>query len=418
MSLLHIIPYPIVPPRGGGALRCYHILRQLARFYDVHAIVFQREDALRNGVDGYKVPDNVHIYSPLDHPPPHTVFDRLPKRLGPGLHYRWLRRSWRGPATAELLRSHHLIKKIVSDYTIDIAVFEHISSMSVAPWLNRLNPRTLRILDAHNVDHRLMAQEIENKKKRGLTNAEQRLLASTTWIEHHLGQYVDAFFACSDDDRLTLERCSGINGHTIPNGVDTQRVAWREPATGKATDLLFCGSLGYRPNIDGLNWFGMEIWPLLKQAAPDVRLTVIGRGGNKADFRNLPEDPQVNWIGEVDATLPYYHKAAVHICPLRMGSGTRLKILESMSAGTPMVSTKIGAEGIQAVSGRHLLLADDPTDFAQAVVGLLENAELRMAISREARKLVEERYDWDVVGERMKRTIEKIAHGTHGTHGK
>ena len=384
------------------------MLRQLARFHDVHAVVFQRSEELDREGDGYERPDNVRVYTPHDTPPPKTVFDRLPARAGPGLHYRWLRRSWRGPAGNELLRSHHLVKSILREHPIDAVVFEHLSTMAAAPLVKRLSPNTVRILDAHNVDHLLMEQNLQIQNGNHWTREQRKTLASVKRTEHNLGKSVEAFFACSDEDRRTLESCAGIRGYTVPNGVDTGKIAWKPPVPGNEKRLLFCGSLGYEPNMDGLKWFGEDIWPQVKETVPGVVLTVIGRGNFRDAYGDFPDDPQVNWVGEVDTTLPYYQEADILLCPLRMGSGTRLKILEAMSAGTPVVATRAGVEGINAIGGEHLLVGDSPEDFAAAVTALLNDHERRAAISRAGRELVCRSYDWNVSGGRMAEAIEQL----------
>lgn len=163
--LLTICHYGLLPIRGGGALRSFHLLRQLAREHEVHAIVFQREAGLRQGTEGYKLPDSVRVYSPSDDPPPRTLFDKLPRRLGPGLHYRWLRRSWQGPASGDVLRCQHLIRRILSEQQIDVVTLEYVGLLGAASLIQRLSPRTLRILNAHNVDHKLMAQEFASRER-------------------------------------------------------------------------------------------------------------------------------------------------------------------------------------------------------------------------------------------------------------
>ena len=406
-SLLHIIPYRIVPPRGGGALRCFHLLRQLARFHDVHAIVFQREEELRAGVDGYKVPDNVHLYSPLDIPPPRTIFDRLPRRLGPGLHYRWLRRSWRGPAGAELLRSHHLIARILRETRIDAVLYEHVSTMSAAPLVKRLSPSTVQILDAHNVDHLLIKQEIASAAGPSPTRRQRQSLANVRWTEHNLGRFVDTFFACSDTDRESLAACSGLPGYTVPNGVDTRAFPYdANTAKSSSPHILFSGLMSTKANHDALLWLRDEIWPAIHAARSDLRLLLVGKGMAPELAKDLGRMPGVELVGEVPDMQPYFQKASVALVPLRIGSGTRLKILEAMSQGNPVVSTSKGAEGLGAASGQQLVLADSADALAQGVVKLMEDTATFHRLRHAARSWVAARYDWNVIGEGMKGAIE------------
>lgn len=413
MRILSVIPYPILPPRGGGALRCWHVLRELARAGEVHAVIFQRLAELRAGADGYALPETVRPYSPLDEPPPRTAFDRLPRRLGRALHYRWLRRSLRGPADAVLLRSWHLVERILREQPIDAAVFEHTGTMMAAPLVRRVSPATVRILDAHNVDCRLLEQECRAASPAGrLDRRQRRLIGATRWTETHLHRFVDAAWACSDADRDVLVALNRgrVRGFTIPNGVDTQRLACADAAPSSA-EVLFCGSLNYAPNVDGLEWFARDIWPRIAHRCPRARLVVVGRGAAPDAFASLRRDDRVEFAGEVPDVAPYYRRAAVAVCPLRAGSGTRLKILEAMSLGTPVVSTRLGAEGIDLRHGEHALLADEPDSFAEQTAAVLRDPSLWRRLRLAAREQAERRYDWRVVGQAMQQSLQQLCAG-------
>ena len=414
--ILTLIPYAPLPLRGGGALRSFHMLRQLARFHEVHAIIFQREAELRTEQDGDKVPDSVRIYSPIDRPPPPSLFDHLPRRLGPGLLYRWLRRDRRGPAEGTLLRSHHLLGEVLLNHDIDVVVFEHLSTMMAAPLVRRLSPRTLRILDAHNIDH-LLGPRMAALAGASPSSDGQRGQRQIEWHEKHLACSVNAVWACSEEDRAVLAALNRIPIEVIPNGVDLSSRPFDErSAKAAVAEILFVGSLNYPPNLDGLRWFVSEIWPRIRAARPDARLTVIGRGGLAEDLAPVRTAPAVDLIGEVPDVTPYYRRDGVFVCPLREGSGTRLKILESMALGNPVVSTQIGAEGIQAESGRDLLIADAPADFADAVLELMADPGRFDHIRHQGRALVEAHYDWNLIGEWAAETIlrwgEESAAGT------
>lgn len=404
--LLTICPYDLIPLRGGGALRSFHLLRQLARFHEIHAILFQPEASLRKEAEGYKVPDNVKIYSPIDTPPPPTTFSRLPSRLGNALYYRWLRRSWAGPANRILLQSWHLFGQILKNHRIDVVLFEGRDAMCAAPWVRRLAPHVLQILDAHNVDHKLLhaqatrAGQIED-------SARQVEVERTRRDEERMGRSVHAFFACSKEDRDQLVALSGIPGCVVPNGVDTKYFAFdSREEKAKSRSILFTGSLQYPPNVDGLVWFLDEIWPLLLQRVPGVEFIVAGAGASAELQARLRSSPQVRFVGEVPDMRPVARQAGVAVCPLRIGSGTRLKILEYMSWGTPVVSTRIGAEGIEARHGEEIVLEDAPERFADAVLRLMNDAELFHRMRNTARKLAETRYDWDRVGAMAAAAIE------------
>jgi glycosyltransferase involved in cell wall biosynthesis len=405
-ALLFICPWPLLPLRGGGALRAFHLLRQLARFHEVHAIIFQPEAEVRCETEGYKIPDAVRVYSVVDQPPPRTWFDRLPQRVGPGLHYRWLRRSWRGPADSVLLQCHHLLRRILETHRVGAVLFEEHSAMMAAPLARRLQPEAARLLNAHNVNHRLAAQELAAADLRPEDDAAWR---RTLWIEEHLGRFVHAFLACSDEDRTLLEECSGVKGYTVGNGVDTRFFAFDDRSDkAQSSCIIFSGWMETAANRDAVRFLLEDIWPEIRAARRDLRLQLVG-GGMAADLRKTADRTDgVDVMGEVRDVRPFFQKAALALVPLRIGSGTRLKILEAMSQGTPVVSTHKGAEGLGAVDGEQLLLADEPDAFVQAVVRLLADRGLFDRLRYAGRAFVEQRYDWNVIGDLAARALAEV----------
>ena len=159
--------------------------------------------------------------------------------------------------------------------------------------------------------------------------------------------------------------------------------------------LLFVGDLSWAPNAEGLRWFADSVWPLVRSRLPRARVEVLGRAVPPDLRRRAPD-----WIflGEGGDTRPLWARADVAIVPLRAGGGTRLKILEAAACGVPVVSTTVGAEGLELASEAEILLRDDPPAFADALVRLLGDTALRRGIAASARLRVEKRYDWRRVG--------------------
>jgi glycosyltransferase involved in cell wall biosynthesis len=178
----------------------------------------------------------------------------------------------------------------------------------------------------------------------------------------------------------------------IPTGVDTAYFAPGERSSASRR-VVFTGSMDWLPNVDGVLYFCREILPIVRQAVPDVTFSIVGRAPTQT-VRKLAEEQGVEVTGRVDDVRPYLADAAAYVVPLRIGGGTRLKIFEAMAAWRAVVSTSIGAEGLPTENGRHLLLADNPGDFAQAVATLLLDNNVRQKIEREARTLVTTHYDW------------------------
>ena len=163
---------------------------------------------------------------------------------------------------------------------------------------------------------------------------------------------------------------------------------------------MFTGVMGYEPNADAAQYFCNQIFPLVRREVKDARLLIVGHA-SPPTVQRLAEIGNVSVTGSVADVLPYYQQARLSVVPLRGGGGTRLKILEAMALGRPVVSTSIGCEGLAVRDGIHLEIADEPVAFAQRVVRLLLDRRLREQLAGNARRLVEERYEWSVIAEKL-----------------
>lgn len=185
----------------------------------------------------------------------------------------------------------------------------------------------------------------------------------------------------------------------VENGVACDRLRPLPEAAG-GDGLLFVGTLGYRPNVDAVLHFCERVLPLVRRARPAAHLTVVGRAPDPA-LRRLAGRADVTVVGDVADVTPFYAAARAVVVPLRAGGGTRLKILEAMALGRPVVSTTLGCEGLAVRDDVHLTVADAPAAFANAVVRLLADAPVRAGLTAAARALVETRYDWDAIAGRL-----------------
>jgi glycosyltransferase involved in cell wall biosynthesis len=407
-TILQITPHPVFPPRGGR--RAFFYLRELAREHEVHCIIPQSKTALTGEREGYTMPP-VRVWSTLDRPAPGTLFDLLPKWLGPALQYRWLRRSLGGPAASELLQAWHLLVEALRSKRFDIVIFDHVQTLGMAAIAQRVSPKTIRMFNAHNVDCILNARLAEGTESEAERAHYRGAAGDARKAEVNLKEAVHGFWACSETDRValdTLNRAS-VPGYAVPNGIATEVLPYDgrldKRADGK---LLFCASLNYEPNRRGLEWFRERVWPLILHDVPAVRLVVIGYGAKDGDFPELRADPCVDFVGEVDNVVPWYHRTSLAVVPILEGSGTRVKILEAMALGSPVVSTTIGAEGIEARDGETILLRDRPEVFAAAACELLRDGDLYARLQTGGRALVDAVYDWRVVGGQLNRTVDHI----------
>jgi glycosyltransferase involved in cell wall biosynthesis len=249
------------------------------------------------------------------------------------------------------------------------------------------------VVDSHNIDYDLARQYA---RAGGLV---RRLYAGVNWRKlrrEELATYrqADGVYLCSvaDQQRL-LEEVPGARTLVIPNAADVEY--YQPRATDPVPDartVVFFGHLSYFPNVDGVSYFVQEIWPRIVEVHPKARLKIIG-GEAPRPLLELAR-PGVELTGFVQDLRPHLAEAAAVVVPLRLGGGTRLKIVEAMAMGKAIVSTTLGAEGIEAVPRRDLLVEDQPAAFADAVNRLLAEPSLAARIGQSARQLAVQRYAW------------------------
>jgi len=258
-------------------------------------------------------------------------------------------------------------------------------------------------VDEHNIEHDLRRQSRD--ASRGLV---RRLFHSVNWGKA-LREGVGAWRGCdgvtftsADDEARARALLPSIRSAVIPNAADLEYFRPRpDLPPSDARTALFFGTLNYFPNEDGVRHLLQDIWPLLERSHPRARLKVIGADPTPEVLSH--RGPRVEVAGLVDDLRPHLSEAAVTVVPLRVGGGTRFKILEAMAMGKPVVSTTIGAEGIVATPGRDILLADDPGAFAAAVGRVLDDPDLARRLGAAGRALVEKHYSWTAVAGDLER---------------
>ena len=216
-------------------------------------------------------------------------------------------------------------------------------------------------------------------------------------------RWVRRFSVCvavSERDAAMLREMSpATQVHVVPNGVDSRSFALQTNQRDAET-LLFFGTLSYGPNVEGLIWFCQDVLPIVRASKPDVVLEVVGLNPPPR-VAELGELPGIHVTGFVPDIRPKLWSATTCVVPVLAGGGTRLKILEALAAGCPVISTTVGAEGLELMDGKHLLIADDPKEFARDVVALLESDALRHRLAEGGRRAVAEKYDWQQIAPRL-----------------
>jgi polysaccharide biosynthesis protein PslH len=250
------------------------------------------------------------------------------------------------------------------------------------------------IIDEHNIEYELLQRTYQHEKgwlRKGYNWWEGRLLKP---VELERCRRAPLVLVTSERERLLLKQhLSQSHIEVVPNGVDID-VFDAPAAGGEASTIIFTGTMNYYPNIDAVLFFARECWPLIRARVPDATWLIVGKDP-AAEVRNVASKASgITVTGTVPDVRPYLAKATVAIAPVRIGSGTRLKILEALAMRKAVVSTNLGCEGLSVVAGSHLRVADAAQAFAQAVVDVLQDAEQRMSLGNAGRGLVEANYSW------------------------
>jgi glycosyltransferase involved in cell wall biosynthesis len=394
VRLLWLTPEAPEPGGAGGAIRSYHQLRGLAeRGVELVVVAPAYEHQARGASALADIGVELRLVSRLQSKAVDAAraVASSPRLLATAARAPWL--GWQAAAFWTRLRSS--VSSAFAAGPFDAAVIEHDFAIA---WANEL-PAALPVgLVFHN------AYWTYYEGTGGhLAALEARRFR--THVARHGGR-LSRGWAVSEPDRAEIrEVLPRLAVDVVPNGVDAGRLAQvtGEPEPGR---LLFTGTLDYAPNADAVRWFSDEVLPLVRARRPDARLTVVGRNP-PADVRALDRDGAVEVTGWVDDLAPYQRAAAVTVAPLRSGGGTKLKVLEALAAGRPLVATPIAAEGIDITDGRHLLVRDDAAGFAEAVVELLDDRDRAGALAAAGRELVAQRYDWSVLADAMHDSLER-----------
>jgi len=399
LFLCQTLPYP---PDGGVWIRTYHVLRLLARAFDVTALCFERPpmpgnsaasdiDASRAALGRFAAVEVFPV--PQRHNRVRYLWDHLRSTALRQVYttYMYQSRAFQRRLTG-LLRSRRF----------DLV---HIDSLDLVGYLPACGPLPV-VCVHHDVESDLLRRRAaveRNRWRRAYLRHQARLMErlERVWCER-----VALNVAVSDQDRVMLKRIApGSRITVVPNGVDIDEFY---PGDTAGAGVAFIGGATWAPNLDALNFFCQQILPHLRMGDPHPPPRWIG-SATAEQQRHYGERYGVELTGYVSDVRSLMREAACHIVPLRAGGGTRLKILNSWAMGKAVVSTSIGCEGLAAVDAENILIRDDPKDFARAVLAVLEDEDLRRRLGGHGRITAEELYSWDVIGRQMIETYLTVA---------
>jgi len=291
-----------------------------------------------------------------------------------------------------------LERLLVEDH-FDLIQVESIHLMNYLPGLRNARNHPLVVCDWHNVESDLMRQYAGRERSAARRTYARRTARLMSEAEGRALKEFDAHIAVSEVDAKRLQSVnSDAKIFVIENGVDAEHYAGDQ--AGTKNRIVFVGSMDYHANIEGATNFARAVWPIIQQQQPKLRFTIVGRNP-PAEVTELSSIAGIEVTGSVADVRPYYREALAAVVPLNVGGGSRLKILEAMAAGVPVVSTKLGAEGLDVSDNENVLLAESSAQLANGILKLIETADLRERLITGGHALVRARYDWSMLGAKL-----------------
>ncbi|MFH1279729.1 MAG: glycosyltransferase family 4 protein [Candidatus Eisenbacteria bacterium] len=393
----HFVPWP---PKGGNLQRSYYLMRALAEEATVDLISFHRRASRADGdLPGARaalreICRDVEIF-----PIPNEA-SRL--RFAAGLARNLAERE---PYTVMELRSRPFRQSLARRLREGAYDAVHFDTIDLAPY-RPLAGEGPAVLNHHNIESLLFRRRAPFERNplagryvalqsRRLARAERR------WYR----AFDMNLFVSEADREAAREEAGPFDAEVVPNGVDTEY--YRPGTEGEADRIVWVGGLGWFPNRDAVAHLLADIWPRIRAARPEAELDLVGAAPRPLRPAGW-DGPGVKVHGFVDDLRPLVARAKVFVVPIRVGGGTRLKILDAMAMGKAIVSTTIGAEGLDGSGGEEWITADAPEEFARAVVRLLGDGDARRRVGAAARKGAERRYAWRIVGEKFRRVYRDL----------
>jgi polysaccharide biosynthesis protein PslH len=387
VRVLWLSPRNICPPNTGAKLREFFLAKALGEIAHLTYVHFREPNAYQPSASDLPFCDKVFS---IQKPQSYTTIKLVKGLLG----------KWPLPIENYLSeRMFHVLNQLDTGQRFDVV---HLESIHLAPYkgvFKDYKPRV--IVDWHNIESEALdrfsrnqpyrpKQLYANVTTRRMRDLERQMLATST-----------GHIVCSTrEERVLADLAPNVRIATVPNGVDASSFSEnRLQLNWPPSKIIFVGAMDYYPNIDAVQFFVKNLWSQLRSQFPLCRFVIVGSNPSP-DVLALREISGVDVTGTVEDVRSYYNEADLCVVPLRMGGGTRLKVLEALAAGVPVVSSVLGAEGLQLEHGRHLILADckDPESWICAIASLGQSAEYRYSLATAGMRFVREHYDWVSIG--------------------
>lgn len=397
--LSHNVPYP---PVSGALQRNYNLIKRVAARHNVYLLAFNQKALLFDEKD---VQESRQVLERLCS---HVEILSIPSDFSRFCWHKLVLASCfsKDSYSINWLKSqemHARIKNALKEVKFDLV---HYDTIGLVEYFHDVGS-VVKVLNHHNVESAVM-----KRRARTETNILKRLYFHSEAIKLKLAekefcaQATVNLVVSHPDAAELLEICPQANVALCENGCDTDYLQPTKTESPEPGHLLFMGDFKWYPNRYAILYFIKEVWPELVRECPSVKLTVVGAHSPKELIRLASRDGRLQITGFVEDIRPYFRKADMVICPIRDGGGTRLKILDAMAMGKPIITTSIGCEGIDVIPGRDVVIADTAHEFVVQIKSLMANPSMKAQLSSGVRRIAERKYSWTAISNRLLQTYE------------
>lgn len=400
LFLSQIVPYP---PHGGVLQRGYHLLKEISRYHTIHLVAFVHPEILSTEAQIKESMAHLRLFCRSVH-----YVELWPKKSKFHKYLAFLV-GYIYPYPFSTLAHYscscrHLMKKTLQENDIDLVHFDTIGLAFYRDLVGSIPS----VVTHHNIESNLMARRA-NREQSFLNRHYVRLQSDRLKrFEREKSPYFDMNIMMSENDLVQLrEMAPTVKGTIVPNGVDITYFTPRDDPQENA--IIYTGGMNMFANKDAVMHLIQDIWPRLKSRIADLTFYVIGQDPPRELLEKAKQDPGIVVLGYVDDIRPYVARSAVYVVPIRVGGGTRLKVLDALAQGKAIVSTSVGCEGIAVTDRKNIHIEDDDSAFADRVIELMADKSRRDELGREARKLAETAYSWESVGKLLQQSYDLVA---------
>ena len=403
--LSHLVPYP---PKAGVLLRAHYLVKELAKYHDVDLLAFNQRALIEPYFDSYEQGTNIarqemnkicgrveFVDVPVDRSKFSKVACALSSLVSPM------------PYNINWLKDAHfaeLVKKWCEEKKYDVI---HCDTISLVPFIAEQHGVKLS-LDHHNVESHMLFRRSELEKNLLKKLYFYQEAVKVERYEKKVCPSFDTNLTCSElDTQRFQDLCPTASFTEIPNGVDTEVFTPGEGTEDSCT-LIFIGTLDWYPNTRAARYLANEIWPLVREALPEARVNIIGKGAPEDLLQLSQNDERFSVLGYVDELKPYLDHATIYVCPIDDGGGTKLKLLDAFSAGKAVIAHEVACEGLRVEDGKHALIANDPQTYLQKIQQLVADPELRKQLQENARKHAVEQFSFTSIGQHLSAHFESL----------